>query len=47
MFTLILVMMGQQLKKWQQFFEIKTCGGRLFELWSVRLFDVTDEFLIK
>jgi len=47
MFPLILVTIGQIVKKWQQFFEIQDRGGRHLELWLLGFFDVADVFLIK
>jgi len=46
MFPLILVTIGQIVKKWQQFFEIQDGGGRHLKLWFLRFFNVTDVFLI-
>jgi len=44
MFPLILVTIGQILKKWQQLFEIQDGGGRHLELWLLRFFIVIDVF---
>jgi len=42
--NLILVTIGQILKKWQPFFEIHDGSGRHLELWLLRLFNIADVF---
>jgi len=40
MFPLILVTIGEKVKKWQQFSEVLDGGGRHLELWLLRFIDV-------
>jgi len=44
MFPLILLTIGQILKKWQQLFEIQDGGGRHLELWLLIFFSIIDVF---
>jgi len=44
MLPLILVMMGQIVKKCQQFYDIQDGGDRHLELWLLSFFDITDVF---